>query len=520
MTASFNTTASNGHLGFVPEPGDTVQGTISILYSCLSTLYICTWSSLHMNIPPENFPAGGWPIAKLLLMMAATTSPELILLVSLKERRNATRMLAAPHWPFRDKSLTHAFYVEMRGIRLRFASGERMSLDPQCLRLAVGAGILDVLSLSKDEIRDKSKASWFTKSFLLAQLAYFLMQMIGRRAFNLLVTPIELLTLGILICAGLTYATWWSKPLDVSTATEIHVGEWTTFFGPLDSYKGLGLSPNYRKISQEVDHMLPEFKSRSEISQRHTEQRKMKTLSQLKLLLAPNGAQWSGDSWKRVAKCYLESFVVYPRTLYLVCDNVLSRGWDSLEIHLKELYPLSFPSKDLDESRALIRCLEALLLIQESVDLQDKNFLHDFLFRGFLQMMGVPETPLTSSREPSSPSDFDATTLIVFCGASLLFVACDLLAWNFDFPTTVELWMWRIASICCILLPITLVVASTPYRPIAYFHTWPILVGGTFWYCYAISRTYLIVAVLISFRSMPAGAFAKVDWTAYVPHIG
>lgn len=39
-------------VGWVDEPGG--RGTVSILVSCVSTLLLCTWSVMHLNIPRKN----------------------------------------------------------------------------------------------------------------------------------------------------------------------------------------------------------------------------------------------------------------------------------------------------------------------------------------------------------------------------------------------------------------------------------------------------------------------------------
>lgn len=35
-------------VGWMPEP--QVRGTVGLIWSCLATIFICTWSALHLNI--------------------------------------------------------------------------------------------------------------------------------------------------------------------------------------------------------------------------------------------------------------------------------------------------------------------------------------------------------------------------------------------------------------------------------------------------------------------------------------
>lgn len=39
-------------VGFVSEPAG--RGTLSLLFSCLFTLTLCVWSSVHLNLPKPN----------------------------------------------------------------------------------------------------------------------------------------------------------------------------------------------------------------------------------------------------------------------------------------------------------------------------------------------------------------------------------------------------------------------------------------------------------------------------------
>ncbi len=65
--------------GWVPEPNG--RGTWSILWSCLATIFICTWSALHLDVPKRH---GRWYLLfrKLQWMLLAVIAPELILGIS------------------------------------------------------------------------------------------------------------------------------------------------------------------------------------------------------------------------------------------------------------------------------------------------------------------------------------------------------------------------------------------------------------------------------------------------------
>lgn len=77
------------------------------------------------------------------------------------------------------------------------------------------SGALSWPSLYASDIDDRSKADWVIKSIALMQISWFVAQIFGRAVEHLPITTLELFTLGIVICAAVTYAAWWKKPFDV-----------------------------------------------------------------------------------------------------------------------------------------------------------------------------------------------------------------------------------------------------------------------------------------------------------------
>ncbi|KAF2028033.1 hypothetical protein EK21DRAFT_70634, partial [Setomelanomma holmii] len=49
----------------------------------------------------------------------------------------------------------------------------------------------------------------------------FMAQLIGRVSFRLTVTPLELFTLGYVVCAFGMYYRWWHKPFDIHTCCNV-----------------------------------------------------------------------------------------------------------------------------------------------------------------------------------------------------------------------------------------------------------------------------------------------------------
>lgn len=69
-----NGASDPGHIGWVAEPHG--RGTASLLYSCLFTIYICTWSAVHLNVPADGESSPAIVLRKLEWMVVAILAPE------------------------------------------------------------------------------------------------------------------------------------------------------------------------------------------------------------------------------------------------------------------------------------------------------------------------------------------------------------------------------------------------------------------------------------------------------------
>lgn len=122
---------SESRLGWTPGP--TTRGSITIIWSCLSTIFTCSYVSLHLDVPvtASEVPGitfrekskdfwktikqtivrkGGWIIFNIL-------APELTVQVAVSEHLSArygkTR-INNPKW-----TLKHAFFADMGGFKIK-----------------------------------------------------------------------------------------------------------------------------------------------------------------------------------------------------------------------------------------------------------------------------------------------------------------------------------------------------------------------------------------------------------------
>ncbi|MCJ1431884.1 hypothetical protein MMC27_001240 [Xylographa pallens] len=105
--------------GWVTATGG--RGTIDILWSCLSTIFICVWTVLHFNVPkPGEKTSSGLVGSKILPALAVLCAPELLVIIALKDLLEAKRnVLLLRRVGMEHCSLTHGYFLAMGGFYLR-----------------------------------------------------------------------------------------------------------------------------------------------------------------------------------------------------------------------------------------------------------------------------------------------------------------------------------------------------------------------------------------------------------------
>ena len=85
------------------------------------------------------------------------------------------------------------------------------------------AGKIEFPTVTVEEIEDRSKADGFSKTIALGQTLWFVAQCIARKAQQLDLTLVELLTLSLAILNGVMYFLWWNKPMDVRCPIRVYL---------------------------------------------------------------------------------------------------------------------------------------------------------------------------------------------------------------------------------------------------------------------------------------------------------
>lgn len=79
----------------------------------------------------------------------------------------------------------------------------------------VAKGDILKLTITESDITEKGQSDWLSKLIACVQILWLVVQLIGRGVQQLPVTPLELFTLGIIVCTLCTYAVFWYKPQNI-----------------------------------------------------------------------------------------------------------------------------------------------------------------------------------------------------------------------------------------------------------------------------------------------------------------
>ena len=245
----------------------------NIVWSCLATIFSCTWVAVHPNVPrPKKQEANGWigryiqnPLLsfmehRLPLFICALLVPEYVLAWAIRQFLGA-RKIAKGEIELRVKYLliaiilsksllergwskTHGFFIIMGGFHLfehrpiKTSNSDEFKLhdDDAPLRplathdlygdstyrsIRADIDFTSFMVPTEEEINDKGKSDWLAKSLVLLQTSWFVMQCIARAKEHLLITHLEIVTLAYAAMNFVIYIFWWNKPLNVNRPVRV-----------------------------------------------------------------------------------------------------------------------------------------------------------------------------------------------------------------------------------------------------------------------------------------------------------
>lgn len=211
--------------GWVSQPNE--RGSIDIIWTCLFTIFICTYTVLCLNVPSSDESMFDIMFRRLFWMAIAIIGPEFVLTYASGQWGTAKESVelfhAAGH---KSWTMRHGFFADMGGFLLVPAnggSGTRFRITAKHLQYLVERKYIDYPEITKDELWDKSKQDTITKIITCFQIFYLVLQCLGRAVQGLAITTMELSALAIVVCTIMTSICWLRKPLDVRTPMKLHM---------------------------------------------------------------------------------------------------------------------------------------------------------------------------------------------------------------------------------------------------------------------------------------------------------
>ncbi|KAG1817836.1 hypothetical protein EV424DRAFT_1324170 [Suillus variegatus] len=199
-----------------PSSCSNTRSLWDIIWSCAVTLFACTGTAVHPNIP--GMDEGKFTVysRRLGIMMMALISPELM--ITWATAQYLTARNAAKDFNDSDAfewTTTHGFFAWMGGFMLYFNDKPRATLTPDELLHFVHEGFVEMPIIVEADIEDRSKGDALSKGIAILQLAWFALQLVARHIQNLPITLLELDTLAVAALTGIAYGFWWKKPKGV-----------------------------------------------------------------------------------------------------------------------------------------------------------------------------------------------------------------------------------------------------------------------------------------------------------------
>ncbi|KAI1151823.1 hypothetical protein F4825DRAFT_462315 [Nemania diffusa] len=242
------------------QAGPTERGTLSLVYSCLITIFACTWTVLHLNVPKVD--DGLWKLAfrKAKWMAITILFPEFIFSKAICDLRQALYDLREFDIIQARGQQEHAGETEMSRLRGGATEGEDNNLSgrssssqeeiprvhkPQHWTITHAhlanmggkyaltgsflgshytwdnAHPLHGLILDEEDINDKSKVDSLLRALTVLQALWVILTAIVRGANGLPVSQLEIATSAFSLSAAATYAASWWKPKDVSRPLQL-----------------------------------------------------------------------------------------------------------------------------------------------------------------------------------------------------------------------------------------------------------------------------------------------------------
>ncbi|KAK0432170.1 hypothetical protein EV421DRAFT_2024119 [Armillaria borealis] len=278
VTRAFGAQTSPDDNKGVPACIEDQHTVLSIIWSCLATIFACTWIAVHPNVPGRNITTKGaisCAIERAKIMAITILAPEVIVgwaaeqfIVAWKLRHGKYNSIVSATEPSTEKkeesklTLAHGFLLCMGGFyytgkyeipHQALEANEATSTPPPSsvheslsdrtkllnarfvpdgtsdwetrdvpgtlvtLEALESEPLLvtNLAAISPETIEDRSEGDALSKTVSILQISWFIVQCVARAMQHLPITLLEMTSLAFAGLNIITYFLWWYKPLNV-----------------------------------------------------------------------------------------------------------------------------------------------------------------------------------------------------------------------------------------------------------------------------------------------------------------
>jgi len=541
---------------FVPDPSG--RGTIGLVTSCLTTLALCVWTAIHMNISPTKTSSFKRFWVKLSWASLSIIAPEITLLralmqyetaAALRKERNAIYQeikqqgfvprsaTSSPNSKTHDSikwTLEHGFFALMGGFVVSVKEKNQWILDDG--RTLTPRGVLELARLNVlpevnvETVRNRSQSDRLAKAIVILQVSWMFVQTISRAIYRLPITLLELNTLAHISVALALYGLWWKKPQDVKEPIEIQLDAFIACYMSSRSLRTWGAP--IRSSSDGNPTADAQFQN--------------------------TAGKWHRDSvWQQLAPPNQSGLRIHGNIgqVFPWHDNafIMPDNKDRHEIQ-KRITPEGlvwlFPGQYLDGLNIHPTAVSPRHLSREDIKrlVLYKKLMRDSSYRPFLDHLKIfvrdarlCHIAAQGKIQGNLQLFSEYRTLWAISLLSLVYGAIHATSWNGYFPSEIEKRAWRIAS--CVVMGggIIICLLDYPLRHCTGTFLWPLGKGhhiasrtkvqkffarillmmiGLIAVGCTLSRSFFVLEAIMSIRDLPSGAYQTVNWTNLLPHFG
>ncbi|KAH8145847.1 uncharacterized protein LAJ45_10172 [Morchella importuna] len=508
-----STSEKQEHVGWQREP-DT-RGTLSILRTCGITLALCVWTAIHPDIIVDGTIYKRL-LKKLQMSFYALVTPEEVLKSALKQWGDARRLHRAlvavtiitekmQERPNAKKtaqeeinkssiSMKVAYFVVTGGF-VR-TDGCKKSISCSEFFHAFVERPSEVSRMVKEaDIVDKGKANLLAKLIVCAQGSWFVLHLLGRQLARLPIALLEVHVAIHILIAAVIYLLWWNKQLDVNEPIILPLG--LLGCGVQEETWGKAVSDAVAPrngigswgIWGWLDLMAPE-----EPKEKEEDEKWKKAVEEIEICKR-NGISSSTGAGVR------------PREVSAMEHQ---RPGDS-QGNQEETSPYLQPDPNGDDAQGMR--FSGVTLVHSG---------------GEIPPLSSPAVRSIRHDKPQiipSPNGTTTTTeRFLACIFYIAYAGLHATAWNSDFPSPAEGWVWRGSCLAVGTVPVVLFLGSLSRGLERRLKITPGRSGGRelfgwmLWAMSIVAAGALLILSFMSLRHSDKMVFQTAKWAADIPH--